>query len=326
MPARGVAKWLRAFFVLLAGLCDVLRKDIFFMNGSPTLGRIGLLLRLAFVMLLAVFCLSAHTVFAREKTSPPNIILIVADYMGYADIGPYGAEDIKTPALDFLAAGGVTFSNNYTAAPMCIPARASLMSGLYPAKVLARFNAGNGREKGLGLHARHNNLLSQLKAGGYATGLVGKWHLGSGQNFKPNDHGFDYFYGFDAWTLGYHDHRTSDGDAGLYRNSKLVNEKGYLTHLFSDEAVSFIDKNASDPFFLYLSYNTGLPPYQGPDLPASKWGGGWEPNDASRADYIAMVEAMDQGIGSVLDKLRTLKLEENTLVIFTYDHGGATSC
>ena len=248
----------------------------------------------------------------------PNILLIVSDYMGYSDIGPYGAKDIKTPSLNALAAQGIRFSNHYSAAPICIPSRASLMSGLYPLKVLESTNAG--REQGL--HSVNNNLLSGLKANGYNTALIGKWHLGATKNFSPNDHGFDYFFGFNSWTLGYHNHLTSDGYPGLLRNGKPATEKGYLTDLFTDEAIQFIDKSGDDPFFLYLSYNVGLPPYQGPNLAESKWDAGWDPNNASRADYVAMVERMDQGIGKILNKLSDEKLEKDTLVIFTYDHGG----
>ena len=101
-----------------------------------------------------------------------------------------------------------------------------------------------------------------------------------------------------------------------------MSEDGYLTELFSKEGVEFIDENTDKPFFLYLAYNTGLPPYQGPNLPESKWNTGWEASEASRADYVAMVEAMDQGISKILSKLQEGGLAENTLVIFTYDHGG----
>ena len=256
---------------------------------------------------------------ANEKTdAKPNIILIVADYMGYADIGAYGATDIQTPALDTLATQGVRFSNYYSSAPKCIPSRASLMSGLYPAKALTRFTS----EKGLGLPSEKNILLSELKAAGYATAAVGKWHLGTEQNFKPTDHGFDSFFGFHSWTLGYHNHLTSDGEPGLFRNDKLVNEDGYLTELFTNEGIKFIDESADKPFFLYLAYNSALPPYQRPNLPESQWDSGWEVDNASRADYVAMVEAMDQGINKILNKLQEHGLAENTLVIFTYDHGG----
>ncbi len=250
---------------------------------------------------------------------PPNIVLIVADYMGYADIEPYGATDIRTPSLKELAAGGVRFTNYYAAAPVCGPSRASLLSGRYPAKVGVEDNISTA---GQGLAPKHSTLVRELKAQGYKTALVGKWHLGSGPTFEPTSHGFDTFFGFHTWTLGYHTHLTPDGEPGLYRGRELVTESGYLTDMFTDEANRFINKNSDRPFFLYLAYNTGLPPYQGPKLPKSEWETGWDVNEATREDYVAMVEAMDRGIGRVLDNLRRLQLAENTLVLFTYDHGG----
>lgn len=263
-------------------------------------------------------CLVPSSLYAQTNRHTPNIVFIVADYMGYSDIEPYGSQDIKTPSLNALASRGLRFSNHYSAASSCIPSRASLMSGKYPSKVLERFKQGRGR----GLHKKNNHLLSGLKGRGYKTALIGKWHLGDEENFSPNDHGFDYFLGFNAWTLGYHNHLTSDGEPGLFRNKKLVTEKGYLTDLFTQEAGQFINENTDNPFFLYLSYNAGLPPYQAPDIPESEWNSRWNPNEATRADYIAMIERMDQGIGKVLKTLKEHKLEEKTLIIFTYDHGG----
>jgi arylsulfatase A-like enzyme len=265
-----------------------------------------------------ITCLFSTDVFAQKDKQPPNIILIVADYMGYSDIEPYGATDIKTPSLNVLASQGIKFSNHYAAASFCIPSRASLMSGKYPSKVLQGFEHKRGR----GLHSKNNNLLKGLKSNGYKTALIGKWHLGLEDNFNPNDHGFDYFLGFNTWTLGYHNHLTSDGEPGLYRNKKLVNESGYLTDIFTHEAVQFIESNNKEPFFLYLSYNSGLPPYQKPDLAKSQWDSGWDANKATRSDYVSMIESMDFGIGRVLKKLNSLNLDDNTLVIFTYDHGG----
>jgi len=269
------------------------------------------------IVLLTIYFLSP-ALWAKDIKNSPNIILIVADYMGYADIEPYGSKDIKTPSLNNLAFSGKKFTNHYSSAPSCIPSRASLLSGMYPHKVLEPFKNTRGR----GLSAKNNTLLKGLKSQNYRTALIGKWHLGSEKNFSPNDHGFDYFYGFDSWTLGYHNHLTSDGFPGLYRNNELINEAGYLTDLFTKEASQFIQKNHESPFFLYLSYNAGLPPYQTPDMPKSQWHMGWDAEHASRSDYVAMIERMDLGIGKILDTLNALSLSENTLVIFTYDHGG----
>jgi len=271
---------------------------------------------IAWVFLVSLVALP---VAAQQTKDAPNIVLIVSDYMGYADIGPYGATDIQTPSLDRLAAEGVRFSDYYAAAPICGPSRASLISGYYPPRVGLEDNV---TAPGQGLSAKYATLVRELKNAGYTTGLVGKWHLGEGPEFGPAAHGFDSFLGFHTWTIGYHDHLTLDGKPGLYRGEELTKEEGYLTDLFTEEGLRFIDANAEHPFFLYLAYNTGLPPYQGPDLPKSKWSTGWDVNEASRSDYIAMVESMDDGIGRILDGLREKGLAENTLVLFTYDHGG----
>jgi len=154
---------------------------------------------IAFNKLIIILALSlSPSILLAENTSlKPNVILIVADYMGYSDIEPYGSKDIKTHSLNALASQGLRFLNHY-APPICIPSRASLMSGKYPSKILERFES----EKGVGLHSKNNNLLSALKASDYQTALVGKCHLGVEKNFSPIGHGFDYFFGFNDWALG----------------------------------------------------------------------------------------------------------------------------
>jgi arylsulfatase A-like enzyme len=249
----------------------------------------------------------------------PNIILIVADYMGYSDIGPYGATEIRTPSLDAIAADGARFSSYYAASPVCGPSRAALLSGLYPARVGIESNISPDRG---GLSSADSTLVREVKAGGYRTAMVGKWHLGRGPGFSPRSHGFDSFFGFHSWTLGYHDHLTPSGEPGLYRGDDPVSEDGYLTEIFTTEAIRFIEESAGSAFFLYLAYNVALPPYQGPGLPETQWASGWDVNKSTRKDYVAMVEAMDGEIGRMLSKLDELGLTEDTLVIFTYDHGG----
>jgi arylsulfatase A-like enzyme len=270
---------------------------------------------------IAVVLLSLTTVSeARAQNSTrPNIVLIVSDYMGYSDIGPYGATDIRTPSLDGLAKSGVRFTSYYAASPVCGPSRAALLSGFYPARV--RMEANVPPDAG-GLSADKSTLVRELKAAGYRTAMFGKWHLGRREGFSPLSHGFDTFFGFHDWTVGYHTHLNSSGAPGLYRNDELVSEDGYLTDLLSTEGTRFIEESADAPFFLYLAYNVALPPFQGPDLPEAEWQSGWNVNEATRDEYVAMVEAMDAGIGRVLGKLDELDLTEDTLVIFTYDHGG----
>jgi arylsulfatase A-like enzyme len=273
------------------------------------------------IALSAVVTLSLTTPrdTAAQEQAPPNIVLIVSDYMGYSDIEPYGATDIRTPSLSAIARGGVRFTSYYSASPVCGPSRAALLSGRYPARV--RMESNVAPDAG-GLSAEYGTLVRELKAAGYRTGMVGKWHLGRREGFSPRSHGFDSFYGFYDWTIGYHTHSNQSGQPALYRDDELVSEDGYLTELLSTEATKFIEASADTPFFLYLAYNVGLPPFQGPDLAEAEWQTGWDVNEATRDDYVAMVEAMDDGIGRVLDKLDELDLARNTLVLYTYDHGG----
>ena len=266
--------------------------------------------------------LAAQTdeVFAQAQPTvpPPNVVLIVADYMGYSDIGPYGADDIRTPALDRLAEEGVRLTDFYAAGPICGPSRAALLTGLYPQRVAVERNPREDE----GLSPSYTTLARWLNDAGNATALFGKWHLGSQPEFGPNAHGFDEFLGFHAWTIGYYTHRTQGGQPALYRNLRVVERDGYLTDVLTDEAIGFIERNKDRPFFVYLAYNAALPPYQPPSLPKRDWGKGWNVDEATREDYVQMVEALDAGIGRVLRTLDALELGERTLVIFTYDHGG----
>ncbi len=269
-------------------------------------------------LIVICFTLSAGA-SADANAQPPNIVLIISDYMGYHDIEPYGAEDVRTPSLARLASEGVTMTNFYAAAPVCGPARAALYTGQYPARIGFENNI---RTETDGLSSSVPSLPRWLHEAGYRTGLFGKWHLGSARDFTPNAHGFDEFIGHHQWTVSYYHHKTEQGDPGLYENDRIIERDGYLTDLLSDEAVDFIGRNRDQPFFLTLAYNAALPPYQPPGLPESKWDDGWDVNTATRDDYVRMVERMDEGIGKVLDTLDALNLDDNTLVIYLYDHGG----
>lgn len=249
----------------------------------------------------------------------PNVVLIVSDYMGYRDTEPYGATDVRTPSIAELANDGVMFSNFYAAAPVCGPARAALYSGRYPARIGFESNIRTDED---GLDSAVPTLARWLSDAGYQTALFGKWHLGYRPEFSPGAHGYAEFLGHLHWTISYYSHVTEQGEPGLYRDGKIVQRDGYLTDILTDEAVSFIERNRDDPFFLTLAYNAALPPYQPPGLPASAWDDGWDVNSASREDVVRMIERMDDGVGRVLGTLDTLGLRENTLVIYLYDHGG----
>ncbi len=190
---------------------------------------------------------------------------------------------------------------------MCGPARAALYTGQYPARIGFEKNI---RTEADGLSSSIPSLPRWLHDAGYRTALFGKWHLGSARDFTPNAHDFDEFIGHHQWTVSYYNHKTEQGDPGLYENDRIIERDGYLTDLLSDEAVDFIGRNRDKPFFLTLAYNAALPPYQPPGLPESKWDDGWDVNTATRDDYVRMVERMDEGIGKVLDTLDALNLDE----------------
>ncbi len=273
----------------------------------------------AIVLFLLAGALLTTNAHAQSTSARPNIVLIVSDYMGYRDIEPYGAADISTPSLSRLASEGTRMTNFYAAAPVCGPARAALYTGQYPARIDFEKNI---RTEADGLSSSIPTLPRWLKSAGYRTALFGKWHLGSAPEFTPNAHGFDEFVGHHMWTIGYYNHKTAEGEPGLFENNQIADREGYLTDLLTVEAVNFIDRNSDQPFFVTLAYNAALPPYQPPGLPEARWDEGWDVNEASRTDYVHMVERMDDGIGKVLDKLDEKQLSANTFVIYTYDHGG----
>jgi arylsulfatase A-like enzyme len=270
----------------------------------------------AMVIVLALTPLPAA---ASTDAARPNILLILSDYMGYQDTEPYGATDVSTPSISRLADEGVRFTNFYAAAPVCGPARAALYTGRYPAAI--GFEA-NIRTADDGLDASIPTLSSRLKAAGYRTGLYGKWHLGYPLSTQPRAHGYEEFLGHLHWTISYYSHVNDAGEPGLYQHDRIVSREGYLTDILTDEAVGFIGRHRDEPFFLTLSYNAALPPYQPPGLPESRWDEGWDVNAASRDDVTRMVGRMDEGIGRVLDALDEYALAEQTLVIYLYDHGG----
>ena len=283
-------------------------------NEEKVLSNFGRL-RPFVVVFAALYCTSC---MAESLADTPNVVLIVADYMGASDIGPYGATDISTPSLDELASQGVRYTDFYASAPICGPSRAALMTGRYPAKIGFERNI----HEGTSLNVRLPTLPSLLKQQGYTNGHFGKWHLGHSEQSDPLAHGFDEFLGYHFWSINHYTHINDSGEEALTDNRDVVEREGYLTEIVTDESIRFMQENRDNPFFIYLSYNTALPPYMGPDLPPERWASGFEDGAETRENYISMVEAMDAGIGRILDQLDDLNLTENTLVIFTYDHNG----
>ena len=203
------------------------------------------------------------TSFYSTKAQKPNIIIIMADYMGYNDTEPFGSKEIKTPALKRLASEGVKYTNFYAASPICSPSRAALLTGKYPAKTEIEFNIF---QTDTGLTSKHITMASKLNDIGYATSIIGKWHLGFSSEASPNAHGFDTFFGFKDWSIDYYSHK-SPQDQGLYYNDNQVEVEGYITDIFTDSAVAFIEHHKTQPFFLCLFYNATLPPLQIPGNP-----------------------------------------------------------
>lgn len=274
-----------------------------------------------FRLLTAVFGLLAMSGPAGAQTRPPNIVIIVADDMGYGDIGPYGGKEIPTPNLDALAAGGIRFTAGYVTGPYCSPTRAGLMTGRYPQRFGHEFNiAGRNVHGEVGLPVGEVTLADRLKAAGYRTALIGKWHLGGAQRFTPTRRGFDEFFGFLGGAHSYMS--TTPGANPLFDGDSIVRTAPYLTDTLAGHAVSFIKRHKAQPFFLYLAFNAVHVPLQATERYLARFPGITDP---TRRTYAAMLSAMDDGIGRALDALRAEGLEENTLIFFFSDNGGPVS-
>jgi arylsulfatase A-like enzyme len=266
---------------------------------------------------MKTFVLSCSAVLALSYAAPaappkkPNILFIVADDLGYADLGFQGCKDIPTPHLDALATSGIRFTNGYVSGPYCSPTRAGLMTGRYQTRFGHEFNPG-GRD---GLPLGETTIANRLKAAGYATGLVGKWHLGSLPRFHPQNRGFDEFFGFLG---GAHDYFRA---AGILRGTEQVTDLDYTTDAFGREAVAFIERHKAGPWFLYLAFNAVHTPMQATDNRLAKLSG---IEDNRRRTYGAMTLALDEAVGMVRKKLADAGLEQDTLVVFISDNGGPT--
>ena len=310
---------------------------------------------------LAAFA-STITAAAGEPARRPNIIFIVADDLGYGELGCYGGKGIPTPHLDALAAGGVRFTNGYVTAPFCAASRAALLTGRYQTRFGFEFNpiGAKNAAPGIGLPAGEKTVADHLRATGYATALVGKWHLGGTAEFHPQRRGFDEFFGFlheghtyvphpwagvttwlrrralpaggtGRWTspdgrLIWTTHMGGnepdyDADNPLLRSSQPVDERANLTDAFTREANDFIARHRTQPFFLYLAYNAVHSPMQAADAYLAKFA---HIPDLHRRIFAAMLAHLDDSVGSVVAHLRAQGIAENTLIVFLSDNGGPT--
>jgi arylsulfatase A-like enzyme len=251
----------------------------------------------------------------------PNVIVLLADDLGYADIGVHGSREVATPNIDSIAKNGVRCTSGYVSCPYCSPTRAALLTGRYQQRFGHEFNPALLRQGGAGqgLHPNEATIAQRLKEAGYATGLIGKWHQGEEDKFHPLNRGFDEFFGFLA---GAHDYlQTDDPSYGpIYRGRKRIEFEGHLTETLGREANAFIDRHQKEPFFLYLAFNAVHTPLQATE-PALKKFAAIE--DKTRRICLAQVSSLDDAIGAVLAKVRAAGLEEQTLIFFLSDNGGA---
>jgi arylsulfatase A-like enzyme len=294
--------------------------------------------------LFSLFFLFNFATFADKQ---PNIILIFADDMGYDDVGYHGNKRIITPNIDSIAEQGVQFSQGYVSASVCGPSRAGLLTGVYQQRFGCGENPnGSGYPNQMkypmaGLPQSQSMISEELKTLGYTNGMIGKWHMGFDMSLRPNQRGYDFFYGF---INGSHDYTewTQEFAKGksrwpIFRNEEMepankaqyidvFKEKGvkvvdenYLTDLFTDEAVNFIDRNADKPFFLYLAYNAVHHPWQTTQHALDKTA--HLKDDKNYHVFASMVYAMDEGIGKVMKKLKEKNIDDNTIIILLSDNG-----
>src|SRR4051812_14924109 len=259
----------------------------------------------------------------------PNVVLIITDDVGYSDFGAFGSPDVKTPNIDRLARQGAKMTDFYANASNCSPTRAGLISGRYQQRFALEWplSHATGVDSARGLPATGRSLPRLLADHGYATGLVGKWHLGHKPEFSPGAHGFGYFFGFKAGYIDYYQHTDNAGLPDLWENDQPVTIDGYATDLITRKSVEFMVRNKDKPFFLDVAYNAAHWPYQVPDSPsvAIDHGRHLEPSDSgtnTRAQYVKIVERADRGVGDIMRALDSLGIASNTIVIFTNDNGG----
>ncbi|MDV7188022.1 sulfatase-like hydrolase/transferase [Lutibacter sp. TH_r2] len=278
--------------------------------------------------LLTLALLITFNVASQKNTNKPNIIIFMADDMGYQDTGFTGSKDILTPNLDKIAETGVIFEQGYANHPFCAPSRAALLSGRYPYRFGFETNpAYDPANPLMGISPDEKLFPERLQEVGYTTGAIGKWHLGASDKHHPNNRGFDYFYGFLG---GGHDYFQIDLTKrvweaylqGLVRNKKPASFDGYLTTALSKDAAKFVNDNKDNPFFLYVSYNAPHMPLQAPKADIERYS---HIKDRKRRIYAAMVDVMDRGIGEVINALKENEIYENTLIFFLSDNGGPIS-
>ena len=259
----------------------------------------------------------------KSGNNKPNIILILTDDQGYGDVGFNGSKDILTPNIDKIAEQGVVFSDGYVSHPYCSPSRAGLMTGRYQQRFGHEHNVPFApQDSTMGTPKNEVFLSKKLKEAGYSTCAIGKWHLGDHPSFLPPKRGFDHWFGFSGGNMNYWGYPYSKNKTmHVQRNAKNVGheELTYLTDDFTNEALSFIERQKDAPFFMYLSYNAPHSPDHTTQQYLEK---AKHIENGTRSVYAAMIAGVDQGIGKIDSLLTRLKIRENTLIIFLSDNGG----
>ena len=271
----------------------------------------------------------------RFAATRPNILFILADDLGYGDLSCYGRPDYRTPQLDRLAREGLRFTNHYTAAAVCTPTRVALMTGRYPARLpIGLVEPLQYGDDSVGLPPEHPTPASLLKAAGYETALIGKWHLGYLPEHGPIRHGFDEFYGILSGGVDYFSHREPSGKLDLHEGNVTVEQAGYMTDLLTERALSYIRRRHTAPFYLALHYTAPHWPWEGPgdtaasrryrsvaDTAKGRFVKGYADGGSLRV-FAAMVQRLDDDVGRILRALSDAGLERETFVVFASDNGG----
>jgi arylsulfatase A-like enzyme len=279
------------------------------------------MIRTRSLLLSAAGALVLPSAYAAPDAVPakPNVVVILADDLGYGELGCQGNKQIPTPNIDAIARAGVRFTDGYVSCPVCSPTRAGLLTSRYQQRFGHEFNPGPNAAN-FGLDKSQTTLAERFRDAGYVTGMVGKWHLGNGPGCHPLDRGFQEFFGFPGGAHSYTPPARPQPNNPVMRGRETVNEKEYLTRAFARESEAFIRKHRSEPFFLYLAFNAVHAPMQAPEgveIPKGI-------TDPKRRTFAGMLTALDTAVGRVTAALCEAGLEENTLVFFLSDNGGPT--
>lgn len=267
---------------------------------------------------------------ANTEQQKPNVIIILSDDAGYADYGAYGGTQIPTPNVDSLIASGVKFTNAYVSASVCAPSRAGLLTGRYQQRFGFENNMSGEPAEGftredMGMDPKENTFGDEMRANGYRTMAIGKWHLGDQAKHFPLNRGFDEFFGFVGGHRSFFPINNNITEEEKIHDNKHIfpeDSVGYLTDLWTDKAISFIKKKADKPFFIYLAYNAVHTPV---DAKKEWWDKFANIPDSGRRAYAALMASLDENIGRLRQTLKEQNLDDKTLILFLNDNGGATT-